>query len=63
VAAVTFIDRPWPQFFTLASVSVIFGIVVLVILSLETPFVHNGFFVTSDPMKAALASIGSGAPL
>jgi membrane protein YdbS with pleckstrin-like domain len=61
VAAVTFIDRPWPQFFALASVAVIFAIVALVIVSLETPFVRNGFFVSSDPMKAALASIASGA--
>jgi hypothetical protein len=61
VAAVTFIDRPWPQFFVLASVAVIFAIVALVIVSLETPFVRNGFFVSSDPMKAALASIASGA--
>jgi hypothetical protein len=61
VAAVTFIDRPWPQFFAVASVSVIFAIVALVIVSLQTPFVNNGFFVSSTPMKIALASIAPGA--
>jgi hypothetical protein len=57
VGAVTFIDRPWPQFFVVASVSAIFAIVALVIVSLETPFVNNGFFVSSMPMKIALDSV------
>lgn len=61
VAVVTFIDRPWPQFFVVASVAVIFAIVALVIVSLETPFVNNGFFVSSMPMKIALTSISPGA--
>jgi hypothetical protein len=61
VAAVTFIDRPWPQFFAVASVAVIFAIVALVIVSLEAPFVNNGFVVSSMPMKIALASIAPGA--
>jgi hypothetical protein len=57
VAAVTYIDPPWTQFFALASVSVTCAIVTLVILSLQTPFVHNGFFVDAAPMNAALSSI------
>jgi hypothetical protein len=61
VAAVTFIDRPWPQFFAVASVAVIFAIVALVIVSLEAPFVNNGFVVSSMAMKIALASIAPGA--
>lgn len=60
VGAVTFIDRPWPQLFAVASVSVIFAIVALVIVSLETPFVNNGFFVSSMPMKIALTSVAPG---
>jgi hypothetical protein len=61
VAAVTFIDRPWPQFFVLTSVSVVFAIVAVVIVSLQTPFSNNGFFVSSTPMKIALASVAPGA--
>jgi hypothetical protein len=59
VAAVTFIDRPWPQYFVIASCAVIFAIVSLVIVSLQTPFVNNGFVVTSGPMQSALTSIAS----
>jgi Protein of unknown function (DUF4239) len=62
VAAVTFIDRPWPQFFAVASVSIIFAMVVLIIVSLQTPFVQSGFFVSAEPMKAALKSLLVSAP-
>jgi hypothetical protein len=57
VAAVTFIDRPWPQFFVVSSVAVIFAVAALIIVSLETPFVNNGFVVSDQAMRSALATI------
>ncbi len=56
VAAVTVIDRPWPQFFVLAGgAAIVIGVIVL-IASLERPFTGQ-LSISEKPMKSALTTV------
>jgi hypothetical protein len=60
VAAVTRVDRPWPQFLALSGLATILAIVLILVLALERPFTDNGVSVSTGPMRAALVSLNHG---
>ena len=62
VAAVTFVDRPWPQFFLLFAVATLIATVLVVVNSLQSPYANEGLSVTAKPMKTALAVVSRGIP-
>ncbi len=62
VAAITFIDRPWPQFAVLGAVAMIFLSAVFLIATLEQPFQASTLGVSDAPMHAALVTVERGVP-
>lgn len=62
VAAITFVDRPWPQFTVLAAVAGIMLAVIILINSLDQPFRSDALSVSAGPMNAALVTVESGLP-
>jgi hypothetical protein len=62
VAAITFVDRPWPQFVVLTAVSVVFLSAVFLVVTLERPFQSSTLGVSEGPMKSALVSVNAGLP-
>jgi hypothetical protein len=62
VAAITYVDRPWPQFAVLAAVAMIFLSAMFLIVTLARPFQSSSLAVTNGPMHAALVTVDSGLP-
>jgi hypothetical protein len=62
VAAVTFVDRRWPQFLLLFALATILATVLVVVNSLQSPYANEGLSVTANPMKAALTVVARDTP-
>jgi hypothetical protein len=60
VAAVTVIDRPWPQFSILTAIALVVVGAILLIGSLESPFASGPVSVSSGPMESAFATVSEG---
>ena len=62
VAAITFVDRPWPQFAVLGAVTMVFLSAVFLIATLEQPFQASTIQVSDAPMHSALVTVKADLP-
>ncbi len=62
VAAITFVDRPWPQFAVLGAVSMVFLSAVILIATLEQPFQASTIQVSDAPMHSVLVTVNADLP-
>jgi hypothetical protein len=60
VAAITYVDRPWPQFFVLAGVAAIILAAIFLIRALEQPYRSSGLRIDEGDMRAALTIVSRG---
>jgi sugar phosphate permease len=57
VAAITIVDRPWPQCGLLAALAALILGVILLIAALDRPFANGQVAVSEGPMKSALVAV------
>lgn len=62
LTAVTFVDRPWPQFWLLSGATAIVLASILLISSLGSPFKSQAVTIDAGPMRAALMVVSTGVP-
>jgi hypothetical protein len=60
VAAITYVDRPWPQFFVMTGVTAILVAGILLIGALERPYQSSGLRIDAGAMQAALERVSVG---
>jgi len=66
VTAVTFVERPWAQFWLLSGATAIILAAILLLLlliaSLGAPFAGVGVRIDAAPMQSALKAVSVGVP-